>query len=288
MAGMVADVSAATFEREVLERSRNVPVVVDFWAPWCQPCRVLGPILEEAVGAMGGRVALAKVNVDENPELAEAFGVSGIPAVKAIRDGRVVAEFVGALPRDQVEMFLRRLVPDAAEQRLAEAHRLAEAGRLEEAIATLEDAIAQGGEQASAGVRLALARLLVMAGRTDRAAEVLGSVEPGTPEHDQAEGLRLLLAMLEAGKAAGGTEPARQRVAADPASSEARFALAGALWAAGRRREAMAELLEIVRRDRGFRDDGARRALLAAFEILGRDDPDVAEIQGRLAGVLFS
>lgn len=286
MSKAVADVSAATFERDVLERSRQVPVVVDFWAPWCQPCRMLGPVLEEAVAAHGGRIALAKVNVDENPDLAAEFGVSGIPAVKALRDGRVVAEFVGALPRPEVEAWLRSLLPSEGEEALAEARALADSGRLEEAIDRLERLLSRKPDEAAA--RLQLGRLLVRAGRGARAREVFEGIPAGAPEREEAERELLLLEMIDAGETAGGVEPARQAAERDPASSAARFALAGALWSAGRRREALEQLLEIVRRDRGFRDDGARRALLAALDRLGADDPVAGEMRQRLAAVLFA
>ncbi len=280
------DVSAATFARDVIDRSREVVVVVDFWAPWCAPCRVLGPVLEDAVARTGGKAVLAKVNVDENQQLAVQFGVSGIPAVKAFRNGVVVAEFVGNQPPHVVDAWVRQLVPAEDESAVDRARRLLAAGDVAEAEATLRRFLMKEPEDGK--VLLELARIVAARGAVDEARELLGKIPDGAPEKEAADREVLLIEMIGAGAAAGGLEAARARVAANPEDAAARFALAGAWLAAGRTRDAMEELLEIVKRDRKFRDDGARRTLLALFDRLGPDHPDVQEMRNRLAMVLFA
>ncbi len=280
------DVSAATFAREVIDRSREVVVVVDFWAPWCGPCQVLGPVLEDAVARTGGKAVLAKVNVDENQQLAAQFGVSGIPAVKAFRNGVVVAEFVGAQPPHVVDAWVRQLVPAEDEDVVARARRLLAEGNAAEAEATLRRFLMKQPEDAK--VLLELARIVAARGDVEEAKQLLGKIPEGAPEHEAAEREVLLIEMIGAGAAAGGVPGASARVEANPGDPDARFALAGAYLAAGRTRDAMEQLLEIVKRDRTYRDDGARRTLLALFDQLGPDHPDVQEMRNRLAMVLFS
>ncbi|MBP7146063.1 MAG: thioredoxin [Acidobacteria bacterium] len=276
MAETTLDVTRANFEREVLERSRQVAVVVDFWAPWCAPCKILAPALERAVAATGGKALLAKINVDDEPELAAAFGVQSIPMVVAFRDGQPVAQFVGAQPPHVVEAWVAQLVPTAAETALAEARRHLAEGRLAEAERALRDEIARNARDGEA--LLELGRLLAQRGDAEQALAVLDQIPPGTPEADLADRERLLLQMI----AAGSRDPGP---ATDAAS---RWARAGERWRGGRPAEAMDELLEIVRHDRSFLDDGARRALLAIFDRLGPADPVVDQARNRLGMILFS
>ncbi len=280
------DVSAATFARDVIDRSKEVVVVVDFWAPWCGPCQVLGPVLEDAVARTGGKAVLAKVNVDENQQLAAQFGVSGIPAVKAFKDGVVVAEFVGAQPAHVVEAWVRQLVPAEDEDVVSRARRLLAAGDVAEAEATLRRFLMKEPEDGK--VLLELARIVAARGAVDEAKELLAKIPDGAPEKEAADREVLLIEMIAAGAAAGGVEAARARVEANPDDADARFALAGAYLAAGRTRDAMEQLLEIVKRDRAYRDDGARRTLLALFDHLGADHPDVQDLRNRLAMILFA
>jgi len=278
----VVDAGDKDFERVVLERSKTTPVVVDFWAPWCGPCRTLGPLLERLAGEAGGAFVLAKVNVDENPGLAAALNVRSIPMVLGFRHGELVSEFVGALPEAGVREFLRRVLPSEAERMAVAAAELAQRGQTVEAEATLRRALEL--EPRCDRALLDLAGLL--ADRQDAAAALalLDRVAPG-PLRAPADRLAAAIRVREAGAA---DEPAlRARLAADPADLETRFHLAQALAARSRYEEALAEYLDLVRRDRSFRDDAARKAILDIFELLGPADALVDRYRSELAKVLF-
>ncbi len=280
------EANGASFEREVLARSHTVPVVVDFWASWCGPCRTLGPILEDAVSRLAGKVALVKVDADQNPDLCAAYGVQSIPAVLAFRDGRVVAEFVGAQPRDIVEAWLRGLIPSDQDEVLEQARRDIAGGRRAEAETALKQFLATHPDDAA--VLLELSRLAAARGDLDAARTLLSRIPDAALESEQAVRDKLLLDLLAAGGQVRSLDAARARALAAPDDLEARFALAGALWLSGRPEMALDELLEIVRRDRGFRQDGARRALLALFERLGHDHPAVGPALTKLGNILFT
>jgi putative thioredoxin len=283
MSPPVLDIDRDSFEREVLDRSHVQTVVVDFWADWCAPCRTLGPLLEAAVERTEGRVILAKVDVEREPELAGAFGVSSIPAVCAFRNGRVVAEFVGVQPAEALDAWLRNLGPSAEEEALAAARQDMEAGRSLAAEQRLRRLLED--EPSAHDARLALARLLVERGAFDAGRELLAPLASGTPEGARAALERSAIELLEA--AAPDAGAAAEQVEQHPEDSAARFALAGALWQAGRAAEALDALLELVQRDRGFGDDVAHRALLALFDRLGEGAPEVGAARRRLGMILF-
>ncbi|HEX2028887.1 MAG TPA: tetratricopeptide repeat protein [Nitriliruptorales bacterium] len=266
------DVGETTFQREVIERSHDVPVVVDFWAAWCGPCRVLGPVLEEAVAARSGNVLLAKLDVDRDQRLAATYRVQGIPAVKAFRDGQVVAEFVGAQPRQAVDAFLDRVVP-------SEADRLVRQARAEEgpsAEATLRRALELQPDHRQAAVELA--RRLV--GRDPDAA--LRLVAPHRPDEDAEE----VAARAELARASEvDLDALRARVAAEPDDDGARLALGRALAASGAYEEAVDQLLAAVRAGGDGRDE-ARAQLVALFRVIG-ESPLVADARKRLTTTLF-
>ena len=245
------DVTTAAFEREVIEASRALPVVVDFWAPWCGPCRALGPILEKVAGEFAGRVKLVKVNSDDNPELAAQFAVRSIPYVLAFKGGRPVAQFLGAQPEGAVRGFVQKLLPSASEEALARAE------------------------------------AFFAASRFDEAERELAAVRPDPDWDARVEALKQGIAYARGGKQGPGEGELRQRLAANAADHEARLALAG-LYAARRRyREAMDELLEIVRRAKNWRDGEARRQLLAIFNLAAGDAELVAEYRRKLAAALY-
>jgi putative thioredoxin len=281
----VVDVDDASFETEVIERSRQVPVVVDFWAPWCGPCRVLGPLLEAETERRAGEAVLAKVNVDQAQGLAAAFRVQGIPAVKAFRDGRVVAELVGAVPAREVQAFFDRLLPSAAERLAAEAGQLLAEGRRDEAEQRVSAALAQ--DPRSGAALTLLAALRAEAGQSE---EALGILDRLPPDHARApEALRLraqLRLQLEAGSV--GAEPElRARLEADAGDLEARYGVALYAAAAGRYPEALDGLLECVRRDRAWREEAARKAMLDLFELIGPRSELAEDYRGRLAMILY-
>lgn len=282
---MVHDADESTFGERVLARSAAVPVVVDFWAAWCGPCRALGPVLEREVAALGGRVELVKIDTDANPELAARFDIRGIPAVKAFRDGRVVDEFVGAQPAPIVRAFLERLAPSPAREALARAQSALTEGRSDEAErearAVLDGSAGEADRELVAEAALLAAGALLAQGRLDDVPALLDRVDPRSDAADRAEALRQVLALGERARAAGGEEGARAALARNPADHEARFALACALAASGRIPGALDELLEVVARSRPLRDE-ARRAMLSLFEQPGLDPELIREVRRRL------
>jgi putative thioredoxin len=279
---LIFDVGDADFEAQVIERSKTVPVIVDFWAPWCGPCRALGPLLERLTAEQGGAVALAKVNIDENPGLANAFRVQSIPMVVGVRDGGLAAHFVGAQPEPAVREFLARLLPSQGERQADEAEMLLAAGRVEEA--ERESRAALELEPDAPGALVTLAKILAERGEDDEALALLERVDSG-PKRQEADRLAAAIRIRQSG--AGDEAGLRERVEANPGDLEARFALAQAMAAAGGYEEALDHYLEIVKRDRGFRDDGGRKAMLDIFDLLGPGDELADRFRSELAKVLF-
>jgi putative thioredoxin len=277
------DVGDADFEREVLDRSSEVPVVVDFWAPWCAPCRALGPLLERLAVEHAGAFVLARVNVDEAPELAQALGIRSIPAVKGFRDGTVVAEFVGARPESVIRAFLARLLPTEADRLAREAQGRAAAGDTRGAERLFRDALDRDGRHARA--LIGLARLLGDRGETADALKQLDLVLPSAPIAEEAERLAAQLRTRTDG--AGDEDELRRRLAADPADAAARVDLGRVLAAQGRYEEALGELLTVVQRDPHFADDAARKIMVDIFAVLGPTDQLTERFRGELAKALY-
>jgi putative thioredoxin len=263
----VEDVGEATFAEAVLARSAERAVVVDFWAPWCGPCRVLGPILEKEVAALDGRVEMVKVNTDENPALANQFNIQGIPAVKAFRNGQVVAEFVGAQPLPYVRKWLAGLAPSPAVQAMEAAVAAHTAGKTAEAEALLRPLVDDPSTRDQAA--LLLARVLLETDRPDEVRATLARIDPRSPAAEAIPALERLLAFAEDARAFGGEEKARAALAQDPKDLEARYALGSALAARRDFAGALDQFLEIVSRSRKFKEDAARLAMLAIFDHLG-------------------
>lgn len=271
------------FEADVLERSHEVPVLVDFWAPWCGPCRVLGPVLEKLADEYSGKFVLAKINVDESPSLAGAFGVQGIPAVKLIKDGEIAGEFTGALPEPAVREMLSRYLPSEYDEQADEAADLEEQGKPAEAQAIYQSIL--DAEPTHAKSLLGLGRVLMNAGDRDGALETLERISPAAEERKIAD--RLIARLQLQGDQSADEATLRQKLAAQPDSLEARFELAQALAANEKFEEALSEFLDIVKSDREFRDDGARKAMVQIFDVLAPDDPLIDKYRSELAKVLF-
>jgi putative thioredoxin len=274
------DVGLADFPQHVLEESKHRPVVVDFWAPWCGPCKSLKPVLEKLAAEYGGKFLLAKVNSDDNQELAVRYGVRGIPSVKAFIGGEPVDEFSGALPEGEVRAFLDRLIPGPAEELRVQAAELRRAGDTPAALQTLADA--SRIDPAHVGVRLDAAEIMLDLNEADEARRLLGSVpddaDPRVPQ---------LKARLQFMGTAGEDEAALvARVAANENDLEARLTLANLLVAAGQYEAGMDQLLEIVRRDRSFQDDIGRKTLLTVFSLLEGDER-VSRYRRLLASALY-
>ena len=279
------EVTDQDFEQQVVERSHSVPVVVDFWAPWCGPCRAIGPLLEQLAEEQDGKFVLAKINVDESPMLAQAFAVQSIPAVKAIRNGAVAGEFLGAQPEPAIRQFVADLLPSEAENLSREGVRLAEEGKAQGAESLYRAALSKEENQPLA--LLGLSRLLVERGEDTDALALLGKVPLNAPESDAAQQLMSQIHLKQGGESVGNAQEYREKLAANPDDLEARFELAQALAASGTYREALTEYLEVVKKDRAFRDDGARKAMLEVFDVIGPRSELSEHFRSELAKVLF-
>ena len=285
------EIGQTSFEREVIDSSSDVPVLVDFWAPWCGPCRVLGPMLERLERDYGGRFRLAKVNSDQSPELAAQFRVRSIPYVVAFIDGEPVDAFVGALPESQLREFIDRLLPNPSEAERRKARRLADQGQLAEAVAALRAAIALDPNAAPAHLDLAeilLERLPapVDEARLSEAERALAAVGAAAQADPRWEALNTRLASLKKAAAGPDRRQLQARVEADPADLQARVALAQ--WHIARREfePALAQLIEVVERDRAFADDVGRRTMLAVFDLASQHPELVSQYRRRLAAAL--
>jgi len=298
----IKDSGLATFAADVLEQSRTTPVIVDFWAPWCGPCKTLGPSLEAAVNAADGAVKLVKINIDENPEIAQQLRIQSIPTVYAFRDGQPVDGFMGAIPDSQVKAFVAALAggagghdhhdhghggPEHTAEVLAVAAEALEAGDIALAAQAYGHVLQDepGNPKAVAG----LARAYLKGGDLERAKATLQMV---SQDGAQDEAIRAVEAELklkdQPAPESGETGTLRAKLAADPKDHQARYDLAMALDASGDRDGALAELLELVRLDRKWNEDAARKQLVTLFEAMGPTDPRTIEARRKLSALLFS
>lgn len=280
----VIDVTEKNFEQRVLAESRKRPVVVDFWAPWCGPCRTLGPILERLANEGAGTWLLVKLNTDNNQRLASQYQIQGIPAVKAFRDGAVVAEFVGAMPEGRVRAWLADLLPGEAEALVAKADAALGAGKLDEAEADYERALDE--KPRLLGALLGTARIAAARGDAASAERQLGLILAD----DEARATRDV-AQIRFGLQARSTSSLatlEMKVAASPGDLSARLELGVAQGAAGQTRAAMESLLEVIRQDREELRQRARELLLMLFEVEGARSELTEEMRGKLARFLFA
>ena len=285
---LIKDATTASFSADVIAESARQPVLVDFWAPWCEPCKQLAPILEKTVKAAGGKVKLVKMNIDEHPEIPGRLGVRSIPAVIAFQRGQPVDGFMGALPEREVKGFIERLagpIEDDAD-RLAEAEALAAAGDGEGAAELYAAILAEnpGDPAAVAG----LAKFFIAAGEIESAKKVLASVAAGGERNPAIIAAKAALDLAEQAAAVGDSSELEQKIAANPEDHQARFDFAVLLNAQNQRDEAAAELLAIVKRDRAWNDDGARKQLLQFFDAWGPMDPATVSARKKLSTLLFS
>lgn len=287
---LVKDATSASFAKDVIDASRDALILVDFWAPWCGPCKQLTPILEKVVTSYKGKVRLVKINTDEHPAIAGQLRIQSLPTVYAFRDGRPLDGFMGALPESQVRSFIDRLLGDDAEADIAGVLEAAEAalaqGDLQTAAGTFAAVLQE--DQQNAQALAGLARCYLSSGDTARAEQTLELVPPDKQSSAPVQSAR---AALELAKMAGQSDNSaelEQRLAADPADHQARFDLAVALAARGKKAEALDHLLEIVRRDRGWNDEAARKQLVQLFDAWGPKDASTMDGRRRLSSILFS
>jgi putative thioredoxin len=285
---LIKNTTTQDFMRDVVEASAARPVLVDFWAPWCGPCKQLTPVLEKVVRAAKGAIALVKLNIDEHPEIPGQMGVQSIPAVFAFKDGRPVDGFMGALPESQLNAFIARLigesVDDAAEIEAAEAA-LAD-GDVNTAAQAFGEILQNDAEnmQALGG----LAKCYIKTGDIDRAEQTLALVPPAKAESAAVASARAALELARKAGDAGDVESLRAKVAENPGDPQARFDLALALNAKGDRQSALDELLMLVAKNRAWNDDAARKQLIQFFDAWGPADPVTAAGRQKLSSLLFA
>jgi len=287
---LVKDTTTQAFVKDVIEESKRQPVLVDFWAPWCGPCKQLTPLLEKAVRAAKGKVKLVKMNIDEHPAIPGQMGIQSIPAVIAFVDGRPADGFMGALPESQVVAFLDRLTKDSIGGETKDLLKAADAALADGDPAGAANLYAQllaednSNVQALAG----LARCYVETGALDQARQTLAMIPDSKRGESAVAAAQAALQLAEQVKTLGPVAELEQKVAANPLDHQARFDLALALNGKGRRLDALEQLISIVKRDRKWNDDGARKQLVQFFEAWGPTDEATIEGRKRLSSILFA
>jgi len=287
---VIKDTTTQTFVKDVIEESRRQPVLVDFWAPWCGPCKQLTPVLEKVVRAAKGKLKLVKMNIDEHPSIPGQMGIQSIPAVIAFVNGQPADGFLGALPESQVTAFIERLTKgrvsaedkdllQAAESALAEGNA---AGAAELFARILAD------DPTNVPALAGLVRCYVATGALDQAKQTLAMIPEGKRSETAVAAARAALELAEQASALGPIAELEQKVAANPLDHQARFDLALAHNAKGRRKEALDHLIEIARRDRKWNDDGARKQLVQLFDAWGPTDEATVDGRKRLSSILFA
>ena len=274
------DVSDGSFDALVIDESNRRPVVVDFWAPWCEPCKILGPTIEHVAAQRGQAVRLAKLNTDENPETATKFQIEAIPEVKAFKDGEVVGQFTGVLPEENIVQFFSELAPTAAESAIQEAEGLADSGDFESAESAFRAALEDSPNNVDA--LLGLTAILLDKNEKDEALECIKRALPDR----RAKVMQHEIFLHEFAQKHEG-EDLKGEVEDDPQSPRSHYRWGVMLAANGQFIESLDELLLSVQIDRNFADDAAIKAILAVFDILGLDNPLVREYQKRLSALLF-
>lgn len=289
-ADLIKDVSEATFMQDVIEASQEVPIIVDFWAPWCGPCKTLGPQLEAAVAKAGGKVRMAKVNVDENQAISAQLRIQSIPTVYAFWQGQPVDGFQGAVAQSEIDAFIGKL------------EGLAGDGGLSEAVAAAEEMLEQGAvtdasqtfaailteDPNNVGAYAGMARCYLATDEVDQAEAFLNGAPAEISQAPEIEAVFAQIALARQAENAGPVADLRALVEANPDDHQARFDLSGALHAAGQVEEAVGELLELFRRDREWNDGAAKAQMFTIFEALGAQDPVALNGRRKLSSMIFA
>jgi putative thioredoxin len=290
---LIKETTTQSFVKDVIEESKRQPVLIDFWAPWCGPCRQLTPIIEKAVRAAKGKVKLVKMNIDDHPAIPGQMGIQSIPAVIAFVNGQPADGFMGAVPESQVTAFIDKLtagMPGEGEPNIPEILKEAEAVLAEGDPATAASIYAEvlAADATNIAALAGLARCYMETGAIDQAKQTLALVPESKREDAAVKAVQVIIDLAEQAQSLGPITELEQKVAADPLDHQARFDLAIALNAHGDRAEATNRLLEIVKRDRKWNDDGARKQLVQFFEAWGPTDEATVEGRKRLSTILFS
>jgi putative thioredoxin len=287
-ADLIKNSTTADFVRDVVDASMTVPVLVDFWAPWCGPCKQLTPILEKAVRAAKGAIRLVKLNIDDHPEIPGQMGVQSIPAVFAFQDGKPVDGFMGALPESRVSAFIARLIGENADSGadLETAEAALAAGDVNTAAQTFGEILQNDAENAQAAA--GLAKCYIKTGDLVRAEQTLALVPPAKADAAPVASAKAALELARKAGEAGDADELRAKLVADPSDAQARFDLALALNAGGDREGALNELLTLVKENRAWNDDAARKQLVQLFDAWGPADPATSTGRQRLSSLLFA
>jgi putative thioredoxin len=286
----IKDATTQSFIKDVIEESRRQPVLVDFWAPWCGPCKQLTPVLEKVVRAAKGKLKLVKMNIDEHPSIPGQMGIQSIPAVIAFVNGQPADGFLGALPESQVIAFIERLTKGRVSAEDKDLLQAADAALTEGDPARAADLYARvlADEPTNVQALAGLARCYVASGAMDQAKQTLAMI-PESKRNDAAvTAARAAIEVAEQASSLGPVSELEQKLAANPLDHQSRFDLALALNAKGQRKEALDHLIEITRRDRKWNDDGARKQLVQFFDAWGPNDETTVEGRKRLSSILFA
>src|SRR5436305_7634461 len=288
---LIKDTTTQTFVKDVIEESKRQPVLIDFWAPWCGPCRQLTPALEKAVRAAKGKVKLVKMNIDEHPTIPGQMGIQSIPAVIAFVNGQPADGFMGAVPESQITAFIGKLTANApGEPNIAEIIKEAEAVLAEGDPATAAQIYAEvlAADATNIAALAGLAKCYLATGAAEKAKQTIAMLPESKRNDPAGSAVQASIELTEQAKSLGPVTELEQKVAAHPLDHPARFDLAAALNASGKRAEATEQLLEIVKRDRKWNEDGARKQLVQFFEAWGPTDEATVEGRKRLSTILFS
>jgi len=290
---LIKDSSEAAFAQDVIEVSQEVPVIVDFWAPWCEPCKQLGPLLEKVVTEANGAVKMVKIDIDQNQNLAQQLRIQSIPAVYAFYQGKPVDAFQGAQPESQIREFVTKLTQTAGteekspvDEALEQAEALIESGQFEQAGAVYSQAVQHAPDNITA--KAGLARCCIETGNTAGAQELIDTLSDDERMDTAFTSVISSLDLAEKAAEAGDLGPLQVAVEANPKDHEARYNLALALYAGGQAEAAIDALIEIIRQNRGWNDDAARLELLKLFEAIGPTDPLTMDGRKKLSSILFS
>ena len=281
----VVDVTEENFDVEILDAPENVTVLVDFWAPWCAPCRQLGPVLEKIAESYQGRVKIAKINTDENQRIGMHFGIQGIPAVKIFQGGELVSEFTGALPEIQIRQILEKLVSSETEDIASQGMKWLEEGQILKAKHCFDNAITIDPDNKVA--TLGLAKIALHENDLGRAEELAKSIEVTDSEYDAAQGILNRIDFMKQCQEGGGKYLCAERLDKDANDLDARFTLGCCLAAEGKYQESLEEFLSVVKKNKTYKDGAAKIAMVKVFSIIGQRSPLADEYRDKLEWILY-